>query len=141
MNPRPNSQPVLLVEDNQDDVFFLRRALKKSGLPWNLQVVMDGQAALEYLGGTGQFADREQFPAPALVLLDLKLPYLGGFEILSWMGERPELKELPVYVLTSSPEERDRERATQLGAKAYLVKPPTAEMLQDLAQQQSVAGE
>lgn len=125
---------ILLIEDNEDDVFLMRRALKKSGVDLPLQVVMDGQEALDYLGATGKFADGSQFPAPSLVFLDLKLPYVHGFEVLSWIRRQTLLKDLPVVILTSSPEERDRQRAHDLGAKAYFVKPPNPEMLQQAMQ-------
>ncbi len=123
------SKTLLLIEDNEDDVFLMRRALKKAGIDQPLQVVMDGQEALDYLGAAGKFADRAQFPEPSLVFLDLKLPYVHGFEVLDWIRRQDSLKDLPVVVLTSSPEERDRRRAHELGAKAYYVKPPSGEVL------------
>jgi CheY-like chemotaxis protein len=128
-------EQVLLIEDSRDDVFLMQRALKKSGLGWSMQVVMDGEEALGFFSGTGKFADRNQFPLPSLVFLDLKLPYLSGFEVLAWMRDQPALKDIPVMVLTSSPEERDQRRAAELGAKGYLLKPPTDQMLQKLAQE------
>jgi CheY-like chemotaxis protein len=121
---------LLLIEDNEDDVFLMRRALKKANIDLTLHVVMDGQEALDYLGSSGKFADRAQFPSPALVFLDLKLPYVHGFEVLEWIRQQDSLKNLPVVVLTSSPEERDRRQAHELGAKAYFVKPPSSELLQ-----------
>ncbi|MBC8095621.1 MAG: response regulator [Akkermansiaceae bacterium] len=123
------TKTLLLVEDNEDDVFLMRRALKKAGINQPLQVVMDGQEALDYLGATGRFADQSQFPTPTLVFLDLKLPYVHGFEVLGWIRQQNSLKGLPVVILTSSPEERDRQRAHDLGAKAYFVKPPSGEVL------------
>jgi CheY-like chemotaxis protein len=75
-----NSKPtLLLIEDNEDDVFLMRRALKKAEIQLPLQVVMDGQEALNYLSGDGPFADRAQHPVPSLIFLDLKLPYVHGF--------------------------------------------------------------
>jgi CheY-like chemotaxis protein len=125
-----NSKPtLLLIEDNEDDVFLMRRALKKAEIQLPLQVVMDGQEALNYLSGDGPFADRAQHPVPSLIFLDLKLPYVHGFEVLEWMRKHETLHSLPVVVLTSSPEERDRQKADALGAKAYLVKPPNPEQL------------
>src|SRR4051812_33398951 len=90
-----------------------------------LQIVTDGQRALDYLSGAGEFSDRQKFPLPFIVFLDLKLPYIHGFEVLAWMRLHPELNRLVVVVLTSSPEEKDHERAYSLGARSYLVKPPT----------------
>lgn len=116
---------LLLVEDNPDDVFLMRRALRKTGLNLLMQIVTDGRQALEYLSGAGEYEDRVRYPLPSMVFLDLKLPYLNGFEVLEWIREHPELSDLDVSILTSSPEERDKETAQRLGARAYLVKPPT----------------
>jgi CheY-like chemotaxis protein len=121
---------LLLIEDNEDDVFLMRRALRKANISLPLQVAMDGQEALDYLSGLGKFADRSSFPVPSLVFLDLKLPYVHGFEVLQWIRQQEPLKHLPVVILTSSPEERDRHQADQLGAKAYFVKPPNGDLLQ-----------
>ncbi|HUR47492.1 MAG TPA: response regulator [Candidatus Saccharimonadales bacterium] len=124
---------ILLVEDNPDDVFFMERALLKSGLDWSMQVVMDGRSAVDYLAGAGKYANRNEFPIPALVFLDLKLPYKSGFEVLSWMKNQPALVDIPVLVLTSSPENRDRTRVMEMGARDYLIKPPTEDLLQNIA--------
>ena len=124
-----NQNVILLVEDNDDDVFFMRRALKAADLAFPMQVVTDGQQALDYLGGVGKYGDRGIFPVPTLMLLDLKLPYVDGFEVLRWTRQQPSLNEVSVVVLISSPEERDLQKARELGAKSYLVKPPTAEMM------------
>lgn len=123
------NQTLLLIEDNEDDVFLMRRALQKGNIHLPLQVVMDGQEALDYFSGTERFADRSRHPIPALVFLDLKLPYVHGFEVLQWLRNHEQLKNLPVIVLTSSPEDRDRLRAHELGALAYYVKPPSANVL------------
>jgi CheY-like chemotaxis protein len=120
---------ILLVEDSDDDVFFMRRAVAKSAIECSLQVVKDGQQALDYLQGNGLYADRDRYPMPTLVFLDLKLPYVHGFEVLAWIREQPTLKDLCILILTSSPEERDRRRAAELNAKAFYVKPPTPEMI------------
>lgn len=122
---------ILLVEDNENDAFFMQRALSKANVGSPLDVVIDGQQAIEYLSRTGRFADRREQPLPSLIFLDLKLPFVHGFEVLSWMRSEAALKELPVVVLTSSPEERDRVRAEQLGARAYFVKPPSPEMVRE----------
>jgi CheY-like chemotaxis protein len=120
---------LLLVEDNPDDIFLMRRALKKSGLELPVQIVTDGKQALDYLAGTGAYSDRSEFPRPAWVFLDLKLPYFNGFEVLEWIRHDPENQHLDVIILTSSPEDRDKETAQRLGALAYLVKPPTVASL------------
>jgi CheY-like chemotaxis protein len=120
---------ILLVEDNDDDVFLMKRALAKAKLSLPMQVAVDGQQALDYLAGIGKYSDRCAFPLPGCIFLDLKLPYVHGFEVLAWIRQQPLLHEINVFILTSSPEDRDREKARELGAKAYFVKPPTPEML------------
>jgi CheY-like chemotaxis protein len=124
--------PILLVEDNEDDAFFLQRALRKVDRDALLQIVTDGQQALDYFGGQLKFADRISYPIPSIILLDLKLPYLSGFEVLEHLRTRFNLAEIPVFILTSSAEERDRRRALDLGAAGYYVKPPTPEMLVEI---------
>jgi CheY-like chemotaxis protein len=128
--------PILLVEDNEDDVFIFRRAYKQAGLTHPLQVVMDGQEATDYLHGESAFADRTRFPVPLLILLDLKLPFKPGLEILAMIRSSPRLANLSVIVLTSSAEQRDISRAQELRAQAFLVKPPGAPTL--LAAMQSI---
>jgi len=124
------SRQVLLIEDNRDDIFLMQRAVKKSGVPWNIQIVRDGEEARDFFAGHGKFADRSAYPLPSLVFLDLKLPYMDGFDVLACIQNGAE--EIPVIVLTSSPEERDRNRAFELGARAYLTKPPTEELLRKI---------
>src|SRR2546430_7134116 len=101
----------------------MQRAIRASKLSVRLQVATNGQEALDYLTGAGKYSDRAQYPLPAVVLLDLKLPYVHGFEVLGWIRQQSALSETKVVVLTSSPEERDQKKAKELGAKAYLVKP------------------
>lgn len=126
-----NGHIILLIEDNEDDVFLMRRALRDAKVEIPVQVAGDGQEALDYLQGVGKFGDRGAHPVPSLVFLDLKLPYVHGFEVLGWIRGESAMKNLPVVVLTSSSEERDRQRAEELGAKGYLVKPPTADMIRE----------
>ena len=122
-------QTILLVEDSEDDIFIFDRVIKKAGITGHVEVVRDGQEALDYLSGNGRFADRQKFPLPTLALVDLKLPRISGLEILQWIREQPHLETLSVVVLTSSSEDRDVIRAYQLGARSYLVKPPTTTAL------------
>jgi CheY-like chemotaxis protein len=123
---------IALVEDNEDDVFFMRRALKGAGITAPIRVLTDGQQAVDFLAGDGAPAAAE---FPSIVFLDLKLPYCTGFEVLEEMRRRGTLEQTQVIILTSSPEERDRKRARDLGASAYLVKPPTPMMLKELFSQ------
>ena len=127
------TRSLLLVEDNEDDVFLMKRALQGAHVVNPLQVVEDGQEALDYLGGKGKFADREQFPLPAVVFLDLKLPFISGHDVLAWIRQQKAFETLVIIVLTSSNEASDLSRCYALGANSYLVKPPTPEQLDDLA--------
>lgn len=120
---------ILLVEDDEHDVFFFRRALKKGGLEIPLRLLVDGEQAVQYLNGHGQYRDRAAHPLPDIIFLDLKLPYVSGMEVLEHIQKQPALSKIDVIVLTSSPEERDRKRAFELGAKEYLVKPAAPKTL------------
>src|SRR2546422_4504652 len=122
---------ILQVEDDPNDVFLLRRAMKKVGVENPIQVANDGQQAIDYLQGGGKFADRQQFPLPCLVLLDLKLPYVMGLDVLKWIREQPEMG-LVVLLLTASGEDADIATAYRLGANAFLTKPSEASKLQDM---------
>lgn len=124
----------LLVEDNEDDVFFMKRAFRDAQLPNKLQVVNSGDDAVEYLSNRGRFSNRDEFPSPDMVFLDLKMPGMDGFDVLSWIRQNRGLS-VPVAVLTSSPEDSDRKRARELGADCYLLKPPTQAMLRSCCQQ------
>jgi len=120
----PQSHIILLVEDCADDVFFMRYALKKAAITHPVHVVIDGEQTVDYLSGTGKYSDRDAFPLPTVVFLDLKLPLLSGFEVLAWIRSQPTVSHLPVFILSGSSEDRDREKARELGAKSYIVKPP-----------------
>ena len=123
---------ILLVEDNDDDVFAFQRSVKKMGATDALHVVNDGRKAVEFLSGVASGEDPVRFPRPALVFLDLKLPYQGGLEVLEWLRGDARLADLPVVVLSGSNEARDRERACALGARSYLVKPASIDDLRQL---------
>jgi CheY-like chemotaxis protein len=114
---------ILLVEDLEADVFIIRKSFEKAKLPNPLQVVSDGEQAIAYLKGEGTYANRDEYPLPALILLDLKMPKIDGFEVLQWIRSHPTLRSIPVLVLTSSSQMRDVNRAYELGANSFLVKP------------------
>lgn len=122
---------ILQVEDDPNDVFLFKHAMKKVDLANPMQVASDGQEAIDYLSGTGKFADREQYPLPGLVLLDLKLPYVMGLDVLKWIRERPDTAPV-VIILTASAEDGDVASAYRLGANAFLTKPSEASKLQDI---------
>jgi len=114
---------ILLVEDNRMDVELTLDAFKEARLLNTIYVSPNGQDALDYLFGRGKYADRNTYPMPNLVLLDLKLPGVDGFEVLRQVKSAPILKRLPVVVLTSSKEEGDRALTYDIGANSYIVKP------------------
>lgn len=126
--------PLLLVEDNEDDVFIFQRAFRRAGLIHPVQVASDGQEAIDYLSGAGRYSDRRAHPLPAIVFLDLKLPRRSGHDVLAWITEQTELPRMPVIILTSSAEQRDLQRARELGALHYLVKPPAPVALAELVE-------
>ena len=117
------SMPILLVEDNYDDVLLIRRAFRKAKINPPMSIAADGDEAIAYLNREGQYADKEKFPVPTLILLDLKLPRRSGLEVLAWIRQQPKLKHLLVVVLTSSKESSDLAEAYDLGVNSYLVKP------------------
>ena len=123
---------ILLAEDDPNDVLLLRRAFRGAGLPEPELVVSDGEEAIAYLEGTGSFADRERYPLPALLLLDLKLPRRSGLEVLEWVRRHAGLSRLPVVILTSSRQPADVDRAYDLRANSYLVKPASLEALREM---------
>jgi two-component system response regulator len=118
---------ILLVEDNRMDVELTLDAFHEAKLFNTIHVAKNGQEALDYLFGKRQYADRRIFPMPNLVLLDLKLPGIDGFEVLRQIKSTPILKRLPVVILTSSKEEGDRSLSYDHGANSYLVKPVSFE--------------
>jgi CheY-like chemotaxis protein len=124
---------ILLVEDSEDDVFFMTRAFTAAGLLTPLARAENGQKAIEYLSGKPPYNDRTRFPLPSLVLLDLKMPFLSGFEVLRWIRSQSPCLRVPVIVFTTSNQERDVETAYELGANAYIVKPDRPEKCSDLA--------
>jgi CheY-like chemotaxis protein len=127
--------PILVAEDEESDVFFLRLAVQKSGIDHPLVAVGDGKDAIQYLNGDPPFGDRERHPFPVLFLLDLKMPRMTGFDVLIWMQQRPHLKTLPVVILTSSSLEADQRKARDLGAVDYRVKPGNVQDLNKIIQE------
>ena len=125
---------VLLAEDDPDDILLTHIAFEKARLANPLQVVRDGEEAIAYLKGEGRFADRIRYPFPILLLLDLKMPKLHGFQVLEWLKREPSLHRLPVAVMTSSCDDPHIAKAYELGADSYLIKPPDAEALLALVQ-------
>ena len=114
---------ILLAEDDVNEAFLVRRALAKTGLGHRLIHVTDGRECVKYLSGKDPFDDRSKYPLPNLLLLDLKMPTISGLEVLGWMEDQPQLKELPVIILSGSLHENDRAEAAAKGAADFQVKP------------------
>src|SRR5258705_5109841 len=123
---------ILHVEDDENDVLLFEHAMSKAEVDASIQVASNGREAIDYLKGEGKFANRDEFPLPNLVLLDLKLPLVPGLEVLKWIREQAKLT-IPIIILTSSENEEDIETAYRLCAKAYLVKPNEVTQLVEVA--------
>jgi CheY-like chemotaxis protein len=113
---------ILLAEDDENDITLFRRALLTADIRNPVEIVRDGEEAIAYLKGEGQFSDRVKYPLPALMLLDLKMPRIDGFQVLDWIRRQSELKALRVVVLTVSRDIYDVTRAYRFGANSFLVK-------------------
>jgi len=127
------SNAILLVEDNEDDVVFLKRALEKAEVANPVKVVGNGLEAKEYLNGEGEFGDRERFPFPSIVLLDQRLPKLNALEVLKWIRSHRDFQSLVVIMLTASQDDGDIVKAYKAGANSFLVKTASPEKLTAMA--------
>ena len=116
-------KPVLLADDNENDVMLMKTAFESAGISEPLVVVRDGQDAVAYLSAEGGYANREVFPWPSLLILDLNMPRMNGFDVLRWLKDRNQNGGLNVVVMSSSHEESDVQQALGLGADDYRVKP------------------
>jgi CheY-like chemotaxis protein len=121
--PNPNRDVFLLIEDDSNDQILIRRSFQKAPTTARLVVAKDGDEAFSYLSGVGDFSDRQRFPLPCGILLDLKLPRRSGLEVLAWVRKHAPLRQVPVIILTSSYQDEDVRSAYDLGANSYLVKP------------------
>jgi len=128
----PVGPTILLVEDNENDRLLMRAALEQAGIVHSLQVARDGDEAVYYLAGHGEFSDRNRYPMPLLVLLDLSMPKKDGFAVLNWITQQPEPATYSVVVLSASNASEDVVRAYDLGARSFLVKPTTLPELVEL---------
>ena len=133
METKPFS--VLLVEDDDNDVVLVKHTLKKAQIQNPLQVVNDGEEAVEYLKGDGKYEDRERWPLPELIVMDIKMPRLSGFDVLEWLkGNGGPLRRIPIVIVSSSDNPDDINRAYELGANAYMVKPMDSRGVEHLFQ-------
>jgi CheY-like chemotaxis protein len=133
--PMANHPVILVAEDDENDVLLLEQAFERASVPCHFEVVRNGQEAVDYLSGEGTYGDRAAHPWPTLMLLDLKMPLLNGFEVLSWWREQDYERDLPIVVMSSSNQESDIEQAMALGATAYRVKPSDFQYLVAVAQE------
>ncbi len=120
---------ILLVDDCQDDLLLMRSAFRKAAFHNPVQELHNGEAAIAYLKGDGRYSDRDKFPLPLVMILDLNMPMKNGFEVLSWLRDQPGLKRLAVIILSASKRVEDVERAFELGISLFLVKPISLEEL------------
>jgi CheY-like chemotaxis protein len=128
-NSMNESGHILVAEDDPTDAYFFQRAFNRAGIPVKLHFVRDGQEVIDYLQGEGPFAVRTAHPLPQLVLLDLNMPRLNGFDVLAWVRKQPGFNDLQLVIFSSSDEAKDINRAYGLGANWYLVKPHSMEEL------------
>ena len=119
----PDLPLILVVDDLEEDTFLIRTSLEKANVDCTFQAVRSGEEAISYLKGEGKYRDRQEFPLPDLILLDLKMIGMDGFEVLEWIRQHPTLRTLRVVVLTSSDQMQDVNRAYEFGANSFLVKP------------------
>ena len=135
VNPRkfrermPEQAVFLLVDDSEDDVLLMRRALLIANVINPLHVVKSGEEAIDYLSGEASYGNRQEFPIPSIILLDLKLPGKSGFDVLKWIRKQAALRAVRVIVLTSSNDIRDVGQAYELGANSFIVKPVAFDQL------------
>jgi CheY-like chemotaxis protein len=132
MDMNKPEQHILLAKDNEDYALLFNRALKAAGVDASLEIVRDGKEAVDYLTGAEPYSDREKHPFPKLLLLDLKMPRMDGFEVLSAVRQRLGFTRLPVIVLTHSDNPADVKRAYELGATSYFRKPDSLEGLDEM---------
>lgn len=135
MNTKTTDQVILLVEDNPDDQELALLAFKEANIPSKIVACKDGEEALDYLFATGSYADRDARILPEVMLLDLKLPKVDGFEVLKRVREDPRTKLLPIVVLTTSSEQKDLVESYQLGTNSYIRKPVDFGKFIEFAQQ------
>jgi CheY-like chemotaxis protein len=123
---------ILIAEDDENYAALIHKALRDGGHTHPVHLSRNGRDVIDYLQGAGKYADRASYPFPAVLLLDLKMPGMGGFDVLRWMAANPGCQVIPTLVLSSSSLETDVEKAYRLGAHAYLTKPPRSQDLKDM---------
>jgi CheY-like chemotaxis protein len=127
-------QTILIVDDSENDIFLMHRAFKKAEFDCPLREVYDGEQAIAYLAGEGAYNDRNDYPMPSIVLLDLNMPKKNGFDVLAWARAQAKFKRLSIIVMTASMRPDDVERAFDLGASSFLLKPSNTTALTAMVQ-------
>jgi len=120
---------ILLVEDDENDAMLVRLAFQKNNILNPIQWAKDGLEAVAYLNGNGVYADRQAYPFPDVLIVDLKMPRMNGLELLAWIRDHPEYRVIPTIIITSSRLDVDIEKAYGLGANTYMIKPPALDEL------------
>ncbi|HWD94014.1 MAG TPA: response regulator [Verrucomicrobiae bacterium] len=133
-----SSYTILLVEDEENDALLVQMAFKKNDILNPVQWVRDGVEAIAYLNGQGEFADRDRYPFPEVLILDLKMPRMNGLELLAWIRDHPEFRVIPTIIMSASRLDCDVEKAYALGANTYMIKPSAFD---DLAKMVKLAHE
>jgi CheY-like chemotaxis protein len=128
------SKTILLVEDNPDDILLLQRAFRKHGLSVPMQIVEHGAKAVRYLSGEGEYGNREKYPLPRLIVLDLNLPIMNGFCFLKWLRSEEQIKKMRAVVLTGSHSSEDARTAFASGCDAFFTKSADSEKLKEIVQ-------
>ncbi len=122
---------ILLVEDDENDIVLVSKAIQAAGAGHSIRAVRDGEQAIQYLQGLDRYSDRQKFPIPNVVLTDLKMPRMGGFELLQWLRTNPPFSVIPAIIYSSSALEKDVREAYRLGANSYITKPTSLSGLVD----------
>jgi CheY-like chemotaxis protein len=120
---------ILLVEDEENDALLLQRAFKRNNILNPVKWVKDGLEAIDYLNGQGTYGDRDLYPFPEVMILDLKMPRMGGLELLAWIRDHPDFRVIPTIIMTSSRQDADITKAYELGANTYQIKPSSFDEL------------
>jgi CheY-like chemotaxis protein len=131
----PKKYQVLFAEDNSNDIFLMERAIRKASLPIQLHLVRNGEEAVSYLRGEGEFGDRTRYPLPMLVLSNMKMPKMNGLELLRWIRQQPEFESVPVVVMSSSEDPGEAKEFSALEVNSYTIKPVAQVDLIELLQQ------
>lgn len=116
---------ILIVDDDENDIFFVKRAFTDINVHCAFQVMKNGQDVVDYLGGVGEFADRQKYSLPMMILMDLKMPIMDGFQVLAWLRARDGIKVIPTIIFSSSDLPQDITRAYELGANSFMTKSVT----------------